>query len=297
MTIPLGGRGDHVTLLHPSSHRSPVLSLSRHLHQHISGHALDALSAQLKPRHLTPYLASQIKLAVRDSLRRLTVIRTKPRWKSMYLALLALQHPPAHERAENEPRRLDMVVVDGFADGFWPERWVTEDRQQEKKAEGRIRRPEDVGLRDVMAALEALRKEMGAVVVLTLQGLWVSHTMITRRLFQFMFQPQNGVYTPHLPAPYPAPFARDREDAPSRAWPLNIQITLTGRVASHQLPADSTLIDALRTNGSLQTRGGEAQSQLFEGVVRVPGADGVVGTATGVKFEMHMGDAGVEVWT
>jgi hypothetical protein len=274
-----------------------VLSLSRHLHQHISGHALDALSAQLKPWHLTPYLASQIKLAVRDSLRRLTVVRTKPRWKSMYLALLALQHPPSHERAGDEPRRLDMVVVDGFADGFWPERWVTEDRQQVEKAEGRIRRPEDVGLRDVMAALEALRKEMGAVVVLTLQGLWVSHTMSARRLFQFMFQPQNGVYTPHLPAPYPAPFARDREDAPSRAWPLNIQITLTGRVASHQLPADSTLIDALRTNGSLQTRGGEAQSQLFEGVVRVPGADGIVGTPTGVKFEMHMGDAGVEVWT
>ena len=66
-----------------------------------------------------------------------------------------------------------MVFIDGFADGFWPERWHREDRGTERKQEGRIRTAEDIGVREVMGLLESLRRELGTVVCLTLQGLWV----------------------------------------------------------------------------------------------------------------------------
>lgn len=39
----------------------------------------------------------------------------------------------------------------------------------------------------------------------------------------------------------------------------------------------------------------DAGSQVFEGVARVPGAEGMAGTAVGVKFEMRIGEHGVEV--
>ena len=66
-----------------------------------------------------------------------------------------------------------MVVVEGFADGFWPERWSGEERGERKHGE-RIKGAEDVGLREVMGMMESLRKDLGAIIVLTLQGLWVS---------------------------------------------------------------------------------------------------------------------------
>lgn len=54
------------------------------------------------------------------------------------------------------------------------------------------------------------------------------------------------------------------------------------------------LIDALRTLDMNKTTD---QAQSFEGVVRVPGGQGVAGTTAGVKFEMMIGSRGVEIWT
>ena len=185
-----------------------------------------------------------------------------------------------------------MVVVDGFADGFWPERWHGEDRGTERKQEGRIRSAEDIGVREVMGLLESLRRELGTVVCLTLQGLWVGDFLFSDAVDLAHHQPSGGLYNPHLPPPYPAPFGRDKDDPP-RAWPLSVQITLTGRTASHQYPADITLVDALRSLD--MNRHHQDDSQGYEGVVRVPGGEGLASTEAGIKFDFRIGPTGVEV--
>ena len=68
---------------------------------------------------------------------------------------------------------MDLVICDGFADGFWPERWAEEETSGRKKAAGGIKGAEDVGVREVMEMIGRLRKELGAAVVLSVQGLWV----------------------------------------------------------------------------------------------------------------------------
>ena len=69
---------------------------------------------------------------------------------------------------------MEYVLCDGFADGFWPERWAEEARGTRKRASGAIMSAEDVGLKEVMEVIERLRRELGAVIVLSIQGLWVS---------------------------------------------------------------------------------------------------------------------------
>lgn len=56
-----------------------------------------------------------------------------------------------------------------------------------------------------------------------------------------------------------------------------------------------TLIDALRTLDVSKQDQNDAQA--FEGLVRVPGGQGVAGTTSGVRFEMMIGSRGVEIWT
>ena len=110
-------------------------------------------------------------------------------------------------------------------------------------------------------------------------------------------------YTPHLPTPYPAPYAHPRSINPNEnpilssngttPWPLNIQITLIGRVRPLQIPADTTLVDALR---SLEVNGPVSEGHRFEGIVRVPGGKGLAGTLGGVKVSWGIGRDGLEVW-
>lgn len=69
---------------------------------------------------------------------------------------------------------------------------------------------------------------------------------------------------------------------------------MQGRVRPHQFPADMTLVDALRAL-EVRTRE-EAGSQVYEGRVRVPGADGDdIGSREGVRFELRIGEHGIEV--
>jgi hypothetical protein len=93
---------------------------------------------------------------------------------------------------------LDLVICDGFGDGFWPERWADEERasagKRRRAAPGPgpgsgpgtstgngvtpgLRGAEDVGMRDVMDVIGRLRKDLGAVVMLSVQALWVSQAL------------------------------------------------------------------------------------------------------------------------
>jgi hypothetical protein len=101
-----------------------------------------------------------------------------------------------------------------------------------------------------------------------------------------------------MASPYPAPFSPHRHDEGSNtSWPLNIQITMTGRVRPLQLPADLTLVDSLRgLEASALAREGQSQADLFEAIVRVPGGRGLSGTSNGLKFDWRIGRDGLEVW-
>ena len=103
-----------------------------------------------------------------------------------------------------------------------------------------------------------------------------------------------------MPAPYPAPYqnSKDEDNAPAKSssWPLNLQLTLTGRIRGLQAPADLTLIDALRNRDDsvLDQRDG---SQGFDGIVRVPGGAGEAGTLRGKHFDWRIGHTGLEAWS
>jgi len=100
-------------------------------------------------------------------------------------ARLYILRPPATAMGWTESLRkvgtlpgIAVVVVDGFSDGFWPERWADEERssaeKERRRAPGVFRGGQDASIRDAWEALTALRRDMGAVVVITVQGLRVS---------------------------------------------------------------------------------------------------------------------------
>jgi len=60
-----------------------------------------------------------------------------------------------------------------------------------------------------------------------------------------------------------------------------------------QFPADTTLVDALR---SLEVDEEGAASQRFEGIGRVPGGKALAGTVGGARLSWGIGRDGLEVW-
>jgi hypothetical protein len=163
--IDLGGRNQHAALLYPMTHPSSVPLLQKR----IRGHITNSIQATLGHITFKPELHDQIDELVKDCLGRLSVIRVKPRYRSWSLALKSLLRP----LSLGDQGGMDLVVCDGFGDGFWPERWHDEQKNGRRKVSG-LRGGEDVGMSDVMEDINKLRKEMGSVIVLSIQGLYVS---------------------------------------------------------------------------------------------------------------------------
>ena len=184
ITINLGGRSDYITLISPTTHRSPMTILHKRLKSHIEGHVLDTLTSLGKSRKIGIVLETTISVHVEDALKRVRLVRVKPRWKSFYLGLKQIIDPPhlvvptGGTTSKDEEVRVDMLLIDGFSDPFWPERWKSEQRGFEKKSD-RVKSSDDVGLRDVVSLLETIRRELGSVIVLTLQALWVGFLAIS----------------------------------------------------------------------------------------------------------------------
>jgi hypothetical protein len=128
---------------------------------------------------MKPELEEQVDKVVTECLGRLRVVRVKPRWKTWSLALRSLLRPLTETEGDDGATGggLDLVICDGFGDAFWPERWADESskaRGRSRTGIGRVRGNDDIGLHDVMQDIGRLRKEMGSVVILSVQGLWVS---------------------------------------------------------------------------------------------------------------------------
>ncbi|KGB74395.2 hypothetical protein CNBG_0233 [Cryptococcus deuterogattii R265] len=280
LSTVLGGKGGYAQVFQPDTHRSIILSLRRSISAHI--------------RSLAPQAEENlIDDVVKESLSRLSVWRGRPRWKDLALGLkgIIVELSPYSIKAEQRSGALDLVVIDGFADGYYPQLWADEERGRKQYGDAaNIAGPDAVGVRQVMEVIGQIRKDLGSVVVMSVQGL-----RTTRETQPF--------YLPHLPSPYPNPFSIAKSGPISRSnpmyWPLNIQITLLGRARSLQLPGDTTLIDALRSKAhETKENGEEAQSDKYEGLVRLVNVDGeILGKREGAKFHFHIGENGLQVWS
>jgi hypothetical protein len=166
MPIELGGRTSHAALIYPSSHPNPLPILQSRIRDTVTS----AVHAQLGSVYSTPELEGQIDVLVEECLGRLRVIRVKPRWKEWSLAMKSLL---AGRFEEGREGGMDLVVCDGFSDGFWAERWADESSKA-RGIKSRIGiRGGDISIGDVMEDITRLRKDLGAVVILSVQGLWV----------------------------------------------------------------------------------------------------------------------------
>ena len=140
---------------------------------------MDTLSTNLRARVITPPIEGVINRTIHQALSRLNIIRFKPRWKYLYMSLMRVLHPPALTISappldnEAKTQSAGMVVIDGFGDPYWPERWAAEDKRVKRGSTG-ISSGDNIGLNDITKLVQAVREQMGTVVFLSIQGLWVS---------------------------------------------------------------------------------------------------------------------------
>ena len=172
--IDLGGRNAHAAFIYTTSHPNPLPILERRIRENIRV----AIITQVGHIAFTPELEGQMDKLVRQCLGRLSVIRCKPRWKEWSLAFKSLlearqieSYGPRRDM-EGEAGGMDLVICDGFGDGFWAERWNDENTKSRPKVKGL--RGGEVTMGDVIDDIGRLRKDLGAVVILSVQGLWVS---------------------------------------------------------------------------------------------------------------------------
>lgn len=170
-TIDLGGKSQYAALIHPISHRSAIKKIEMGLRVYIR----NAIQTNMGDIPFRPELLDQIDVIIKEALGRLRIIRIKARYKNWALALQSLNYPPsgAGTNMDGIKGGMDLVVCDGFGDGFYPDRHAHERLQGPKRKIPGIRAAEDVGIGDVMNSIKTLREQMGSVIVLSIQGIWV----------------------------------------------------------------------------------------------------------------------------
>lgn len=139
--IAIDGRGKKAAILTPPSHAPVKPALRRAMRRHVE----DCFQQ-------IAHSAADVERVIDDALANLTILKPQPRWTAWAIALrkLAIR------------KDLEMVVCDGFADGYWVERWEREERRAGNT------------MREAWDALTHLRQTVGAIVVVTIQGLKVS---------------------------------------------------------------------------------------------------------------------------
>lgn len=184
--IDLGGRDGHAALIYPTSHPNPIPLL----HGRLRNTILSAIHTQVGHIATTPELEKQIDALVEECLGRLRVTRVKSKWKDWSLAFKSLLVPLSRIASsgrvdmggeEGGGGGMDLVVCDGFSDGFWAERWADETYKSRQRGKVEVR-GSDIHIGDVMDDIARLRKDLGTVVILSVQGLWVSPLPFSRTI-------------------------------------------------------------------------------------------------------------------
>ncbi|WRT66456.1 uncharacterized protein IL334_003415 [Kwoniella shivajii] len=295
LSTPIEGRGMYVTLIQPITHRSIIPYLKKSMKCHLQ---------QISPS--TP--GKMIDQVILDSLSRLRIYRTKPRYKECALclkSLLSKSRPDSRGTMTSVDRNginkggLDLLVIEGMGDPHYPARWNEEqkgynhyNRSMATTGGRKIIGADEIGLREIMDCVDKIRKELGTTVIMSTQGLRVSK--------------ESPFFHTHLPHPYPSPFSppltqqNQNDSNPVRSsdpahWPLTIQITLTGRQRRLQYPIETTLVEVLQEKAKAMRNDNWNTVGTYEGAVRMIRGEGVVGTRAGGRFRFDIGDEGMRV--
>lgn len=136
--VAIDGRGKKAAILSPPSHASVKPALRRAMRRHVE----DCLQQ-------VAHTAADVESVIEAALANLTVVKPQPRWTSWAVTLRKIACR----------KDLEMVVCDGFGDGYWVERWEHEERRASNT------------MRDAWDALTYFRQTVGAVVIVAVQGL------------------------------------------------------------------------------------------------------------------------------
>ncbi|ODN94210.1 hypothetical protein L198_05064 [Cryptococcus wingfieldii CBS 7118] len=279
LSTNLGGKEAQAMLFQPNTHR-PILPLIRR-----------AMEAHIKA--CAPGVEDDmVNSVIKDSMSRLRIWTGKPRWKDLALGIQSVldETSPYTFPLSNSGHALDLLAIDGLSDAYYLKRWSEEERgrRQQPHLTGKAVEMEDIGLRQVMEAIGAVRKELGSVVVMSAQSLRVSRDA----------QP---FHLPHLPPPYPSPFASSNNLPLSASnpmyWPLNIQLSLMGRSRGLQLPGDTMIADALRVKARERNdKAEDTRGDTYNGLVRMVRSDGALLGKEGIGFHFRVGNEGLQAW-
>ncbi|KAJ9123116.1 hypothetical protein QFC22_001307 [Naganishia vaughanmartiniae] len=289
--LALGGKAQSVIFVHPSTHASPVLRLSKLITSHVR-HCLSSSELQLSA-NLQTKLA---RLIVKTALSRLTIFKLPIANASFaasdvvspYAPLAAtLAFLPQYVRQMD--RELSLLVIDGIGDGFWQARWQREQRLKERQLptsnnpqpvqQAGIRSSQDVTMNDIVKRIDRIRRVLGCAVIVTNQAIWrPTDPQNTHPVAPTHFWAQ------HLPAPFPSPFdtAKSQHTAYGTQvgpehhvhpyWPLTAQITLLPlHTHMRQIRPDILLYDVLRKGGEGDKREQARLNAKLRGLVRLPG--------------------------
>lgn len=290
--LALGGKAQSVVFIHPSTHATPVLRLSKLITSHVE-HCLSSSALQLS----TESQRKLARLVVKSALSRLIIFKLPIANASFAASDIVSPHAPlaatlafVPPHVRQSDRELSLLVIDGIGDDFWQARWQREQKLKENRQsrtstgpqqlhQAGIRSSQDVTMEDVVKRIDRIRRDLGCAVVITNQAIWKPT------------DPQNNqtiatahFWAQHLPAPFPAPFESPKKQHPAYGtqvgtshiahsyWPLTAQITLLPlHTHMRQIRPDVLLYDVLRKGGEGDKREQARLNAKLRGLVRLPG--------------------------
>lgn len=354
--IDLHGKSQNVILIIPSSYASPLPRLVRFLKSHIKhcfSKGLSFPSSSLPSNSKS--LSNEI---IHNTLKRLTIVRLPPNlplpthlptlsqnlpslptnlstdlfdhqiplplspYASLLNALLAI---PVH--AKTLDGELGLLVIEGFGDGFWEDRWRKECKIANSEAEAeragrgrevndqnlaqmdattilkttRIKDESNTELDHVLQAMTSVRKELGSIVLVT------TRSMFRNESKKRSFSPTGSLFPNNSPL-YTSLLTETQKTSTTSSpispvcWPLSFHITLFPPSSTiKQLRSELTLIEALAEE---EEKRGKARRDIgVGGEVRVVAMHGGAHTREGHnqveslvgKFGFGIGGDGVEV--
>ncbi|CAE6448616.1 unnamed protein product [Rhizoctonia solani] len=254
----------------------------RRLNTIITSYLRDRLAAVLLQGPAESYEHS-ISRAVTNALKRVHIFRPGSTL-SLATTLMAI---PTYHRTHMAEEQIGMLMVDGISSFYWPDRWVSEQIENEP-AEVHTAAPQpppppmlrsDANpLRHVLTVILNLRRSLGLVALLTNWGLTTLESQAP---------PSTVYFRQHVRAPYPSPF-----ESEPRTSKLSLTHHITIPLQGPEPLEDVSLEDVLVN----QEHDERARSTRLRGIVRTIGKrPGEARTVVESEFEFMVTEGGVFV--
>ncbi|WWC70086.1 uncharacterized protein I206_104033 [Kwoniella pini CBS 10737] len=291
LLTPLGGKQLKVTLIIPKSHN--LFKIINNIKLSIKNHILN-----IKPNE-SEKMINQI---IKESLSRLKIYQIKSRFKELALILKKILYNTVNlprgisSNLENQEElvkknELDLLIIEGIGDSLYPTRWNEEQKNQNYnhntfKNNKIIINSDQIGLKQIFDCINQIRKEIGSIIIMSNQGLRAS-------------KESKSFFQNNLSYPYPSPWSSSasslslNQENFEMYWPLNIQITFSGKTQKGlQYPSETYLSDILQQQLNLKKKESKSNVvEIYECIVRMIGCTtGSVSTKAGGKFRFGIND-------